>query len=108
MAKTSIGLEENVASMLCYLVGWISGLVFLLLERENKTVKFHAIQALVTFLGIHVISIIMAFIPFLGWAIASMLSILAIILWILLMVKAYQGEKMKLPVAGEIAEKHSA
>ncbi|MBN2483237.1 MAG: DUF4870 domain-containing protein [Candidatus Omnitrophica bacterium] len=108
MAKSSIGLEENVASLLCYLLGWISGLIFLLLERDNKTVKFHAIQSLVTFLGLHVISIILAFIPFLGWAVASLISILAIVLWIFMMVKAYQGEKIKLPIAGEIAEKHSA
>jgi uncharacterized membrane protein len=43
MAKTSTGLEENVAGLLCYLFGWVSGLVFLLLETENRFVRFHAI-----------------------------------------------------------------
>ena len=44
MEKTSIGLTENVAGLLCYALGWISGIVFFLIEPENKFVRFHAIQ----------------------------------------------------------------
>ena len=57
MKKTSTGLSENVAGLLCYVLGWISGLVFVLIEQENKFVRFHAVQSIVTFGGITVISI---------------------------------------------------
>ncbi len=113
MDKTSTGLTENVAGLLCYVLGWISGLVFLLIEPENKFVRFHAIQSIVTFGSITVVSIglsIIGLIPYLGvvfdianWIICA----LAFVLWIVLMVKAVQGTKYKLPWAGDIAEKRS-
>ena len=107
MAKTSTGLEENIAGLLCYVLGWITGLVFFLIEKENKTVRFHAMQSIVVFGAITVVSIIVSWIPFIGYILGILLSILALILWILLMVKAYQGEKYKVPVAGNIAEKQA-
>ena len=113
MDKTSIGLPENVAGLLCYVLGWISGLIFLLLEQENKFVRFHAVQSIVTFGGITIISIalsILGIIPLLGvffdfanWMIGG----LAFVLWIVLMVKAVQGTKYKLPWAGDFAEKRA-
>ena len=51
MVKTSMNIEENIASMLCYIGVWVTGLIFYLLEKENKTVKFHAMQSLLTFIG---------------------------------------------------------
>ena len=113
MNKTSIGLTENVAGLLCYALGWISGLVFLLIEQENKFVRFHAIQSIVTFGSITVVSIalsIIGLIPYLGvvFDIANwILRLLAFALWIVLMVKAIQGTKYKLPWAGDFAEKRS-
>ncbi len=113
MDKTSIGLTENVAGLLCYVLGWVSGLVFLLIEEENKFVRFHAIQSIVTFGSITVVSIalsIIGLIPYLGviFNIANwMIGILAFVLWIVLMVKAVQGTKYKLPWAGDFAEKRS-
>ena len=107
MAKTSTGLEENIAGLLCYVLGWITGLVFFLIEKENKAVRFHAMQSIVVFGAITVVSIIVSWIPFIGYILGILLSILALILWILLMVKAYQGEKYKVPVAGNIAEKQA-
>ena len=108
MAKSSTGMEENVAGLLCYLVGWLTGLIFFLIEKESKFVKFHAMQSIVTFGALFIIIWIFTFIPIIGWAIAGILSILEIVLWIVLMVKAYQGVKFKLPVAGDLAEKWSA
>ena len=111
MEKTSTGLEENVAGLLCYVLGWVSGLVFILLEQENKFVRFHAMQSIVTFGGITIISIalsILGLIPFLGvvFDIANwIIRVLAFVLWIVLMVKAVQGTKYKLPWAGDFAEK---
>ena len=111
MAKTSIGLTENVAGLLCYVLGWVSGIVFILIERESKFVRFHAIQSIVTFGSITLVSIalsIIGSIPYLGvvFNIANwMLGILAFVLWIVLMVKAFQGTRYKLPWAGDFADK---
>ncbi len=113
MDKTSIGLTENVAGLLCYVLGWISGLIFLLIEQENKFVRFHAVQSIVTFGSITIVSIalsIIGLIPYLGvvFDIANwILGLLAFVLWIVLMVKAVQGTKYKLPWAGDFAEKRS-
>jgi uncharacterized membrane protein len=102
--KTSTGLEQNVAGLLCYVLGWITGIIFLLLEKDNKFVRFHAIQSIIVFGAYTVISVIFRWIPIIGWIIGWVLGIAAFILWIVLMVKAYQGQMYKLPVAGDIAE----
>ena len=107
MAKTSMGLEENIAGLLCYVVGWITGIVFLVLEKENKFVRFHAFQSLLTFLPLTVLGWILRWIPFPGWILAGLVAILTLILWLILMFKAYAGEKYKLPVVGDIAEKQT-
>ena len=108
MAKSSTGMEENVAGLLCYLVGWVSGLVFFLIEKDSKFVKFHAMQSIITFVALTVIMWIANVIPLIGWLIAGLVGLLALVLWIILMIKAYNGEKFKLPVIGELAEKWSA
>ncbi len=105
MAETSTKLEENVASLLCYVLGWVSGIVFLILEPENKTIKFHAFQSILVFGVLFVLAMIFTWIPFIGWIIALIIWIAFVILWIVLMVKAYQGEKYKVPIAGDLAEK---
>jgi len=107
MAKTSTGLDENVAGLLCYVLGWISGLVFFLIEKENKFVRFHALQSIIVFGVLFLAGFIIGWIPFIGWVIAWIIWVLAIVLWIVLMIKAYQGEKFKLPWAGNLAEKNS-
>jgi len=104
-SKTSIGLEENVAGLLSYLLGFITGILFYVLEKENSFVRFHAMQSIITFGAIFVLSLILGFIPIIGWILALILPFVALILWILLMVKAYQGERYKLPIVGDIAEK---
>jgi uncharacterized membrane protein len=104
--KTSTGLNQNVAGLLCYLIGWITGLIFFLIEKENKFVRFHAMQSMITFGGLTVLFMFVHFIPFIGWMLIPFLGILQLVLWILLMVKAYQGEQFKLPVIGDIAEKN--
>ena len=105
MEKTSTGLEANVAGLLCYVLGWISGLVFLLIEKENKFVRFHAMQSIIVFGVLSVASIVLGWIPVLNLVIVPLISVLGLVLWIVLMVKAYQGEKYKLPWAGDLAEK---
>jgi uncharacterized membrane protein len=106
--KMSTGLNPNVAALLCYLAGWITGLIFLILEPENKFVRFHAIQSIIVFGAYTVVGIIFGFIPVVGTILSGILGALAFVLWIILMLKAYQGERYKLPVAGEIAEKQAS
>jgi len=105
MAKTSLDLDESVEGLLCYIVGWITGIVFLVLEKKNKFVRFHALQSLLTFLALSILAWILGWIPFVGWTLATLVWILMVILWLILMFKAYRGEKYKLPFVGDIAEK---
>ena len=102
--STMTELKPNIAGLLCYVLGWITGIVFLILEKKNKFVRFHAWQSIVTFGGLTVIQIILNFIPVVGWIIGWIVWVLTIVLWILLMYRAYQGKRYKLPVAGNIAE----
>lgn len=106
--KTTLGLDENIAGLLCYVLGWVTGIVFLILEKENKFVRFHAVQSLATFLALFVLSIVFGMIPFIGWIISILIVPLGIFLWILLMYKAFKGEKFKLPIVGDFAEKQSS
>ena len=113
MAKTSSGIEENVAGLLCYVLGWITGLIFFLIENDNKFVRFHAVQSMVVFGAIAAAYIILAVIGaipvinLINIVLYPLLGILTFVLWILLMVKAYQGKKYKLPWSGNLADKHA-
>jgi len=102
--KTSLGISENIAGLFCYILTWISGIIFYVLEKDNRFVKFHAIQSIVTFLPLTVFSYIIGIIPILGWLIKRLIWIVQVILWLVLMFKAYRGEMYKLPIAGEFAE----
>ncbi|ADQ14934.1 DUF4870 domain-containing protein [Halanaerobium hydrogeniformans] len=102
--NTVLGIDENLEALLCYVLGWITGIVFLFLEKENEYVRFHAMQSLVTFLALFVITIVIGWIPILGWLVSFLISILGLVLWLILMVKAYQGQLYKLPYAGDFAE----
>jgi uncharacterized membrane protein len=104
--KTSSGMDQNIAGLLCYVAGWITGLIFFLIEKENRFVRFHAMQSIITFGGLTVLSIALGMIPFINVVLLPILGILQLILWIVLMVKAYQGQLFKLPVIGDMAEKN--
>ncbi len=109
--KSGTGLQPNVAGLLCYVLGWVTGIIFLILENKNEYVRFHAIQSIVAFGAITVvymvIGIIFFFVPILASILYSILGIITFILWIVLMVKAYQGQRYKLLIAGDIAEQNS-
>ena len=104
--KTSTGMNQNIAGMLCYLAGWITGLIFFLIEKENTFVRFHAMQSMITFGGLTVLFMVLRFIHIIGWMLFPVLGLAQVVLWILLMVKAYQGDRFKLPVIGDLAEKN--
>ncbi len=98
--KSSTGLEENVAGFLCYLLGFVTGIVLLLVEKKSRFVKFHARQSTITFLILFVVSMILGWIPVIGF----LIIILSLILWLILMVKALRGERYLLPIVGRMAE----
>lgn len=104
---SSTGLDSNIGGLLCYVLGWLTGLIFILIEKEDDFIRFHAAQSIVVFGGLTVIEIVFWIfifaIPGL-WFLYPLLGLVGLVLWILLMVKAYQGERFKLPVAGDIAE----
>ena len=126
-AKTAMGLEENIASVICYVGIWVTGLIFFFMEKENKTVRFHAMQSILTFIPLTILGWILGWIgqpsfgyggygyygysyspgiPALVWASWAIWAITGL-LWLILVFKAYKGEKFKLPVIGDIAEKHA-
>ncbi|HEY2433620.1 MAG TPA: hypothetical protein VGI12_13170 [Vicinamibacterales bacterium] len=102
--KTSTGLEANLAAALTYLVGFVTGIIFLVVEKENRFVRFHALQSILVFAALVAIDILVQIVPILG-ALVFVVVILpaSAILWLLLMFKAYQGEEFRLPVVGKIA-----
>jgi uncharacterized membrane protein len=102
--ESSTTLAPRLAGFLCYLGVWISGIVFLVIEKKNRWVRFHAAQSIVTFGTLWIGGIVLGWIPFIGGFFSFILGVLGVILWIVLMVKAYNGERYKLPWAGDIAE----
>lgn len=98
-------LRPQVAGLLCYVAGWITGIIFLVLEQKNKFVRFHAAQSIIVFGALNIIHLLLNPIPIVGWFFSTIIGVLALVLWIVLMVKAYHRELFKLPLAGELAER---
>jgi uncharacterized membrane protein len=111
------GLDDNIAALLGYLIGILS-IVWLILEpyKNRPFVRFHAFQCLVFWgsfvvasIAITILSIMLAFVPGVGGLLAGVLWFAiycgGFVIWIVLMVKAYQGEKWKIPVIGNFAQK---
>ncbi|MFZ0006243.1 MAG: DUF4870 domain-containing protein [Methanoregula sp.] len=118
--KATFGLDENVASAACYVLTWVTGIIFLLVEKDNKTVRFHAMQSVLTFLPLTILYYLLTSVVwwlFVGgdsyaavgiWGILGLIGwlivIVMFILWVVLMYKAYSGEKFLVPIVGGIAE----
>jgi uncharacterized membrane protein len=125
-AKSSTGLDENVAALLSYVFTWVSGLIFFLMEKESRLVRFHAMQAILLGGSAIVIGIVL----WVAWVIlliimAQISDVLTMLLnlvfgllmfafyiglliaWIMCLIKAYGKQYFKLPVIGNMAEKFS-
>jgi len=125
--KSSTGLDENVAALLSYIFGWVSGLIFFLIEKDSRLVRFHAMQSIL----LNVVAIILGIGLWIVWGVVTLIlsqvsdvlaSLVGIVLWLLIvafylamllavilcLVKAYQKQYFKLPVIGNFAEKFSA
>ena len=104
-AGTSTGLPPNTAGLLCYIAGWITGIIFFVLEQRNRFVRFHAAQSIVVFGIITVAGTVLGLIPVVGVGFSWTIGIIGFIVWIIMIVKASSGEWYKLPWAGDVAEK---
>ncbi len=102
------GMGENAANLFCYLGFWVTGLIFLLLEKNRPTVRFHAAQSLIWFGGLQILSIVlgMSFSIFL-YFLVDIIYLVWVISWVFLMYKGYQGGIYKLPYIGDLAERIS-
>jgi uncharacterized membrane protein len=122
--KSSTGLDENIAALLTYILGWVSGLIFFLIEKDSKLVRFHAMQSIL-------LSVLALIVCIAGWIVTFVLvlilaqladvmgavaGLVATLVWLVIgaalliavimcLVKAYQGQFFKLPVIGNLAEK---
>jgi len=101
--KSSTGLDENVAALISILFAPITSLIFFLVEKDSKFVKFHALQSGILAVGLVLLNIVLGFIPVSGWIILLILPLATLALYIYMLVKAYQGEWFELPVIGKIA-----
>jgi uncharacterized membrane protein len=103
--KTASGFDANIAAALAYGLGWITGILFLLMEPDNKFVRFHAMQSTIVFAALSLLCLLLQMVPLLGMLVTVFLVVpVSAVLWLLLMFKAYQGERFKMPVAGDMAE----
>lgn len=108
VAPAASGLTDNIAGMLAY-VTIIPAIVFLLMEpyNRNRFIRFHSFQCIFLFVALVAIHLVLMIIPFIGWVISLLVDLGALVLWIVLLLKAYQGQKFKVPVIGDMAEKQA-
>lgn len=111
--STGTGLDPKLAGLLCYLFGWVSGLIFFLIEKDDKTVRFHALQSIFLSVAVFAVYFVFSFLIFvpgvtvIAFTLLPFIYLAFLVISIVLMVKAYQGEKWKLPIIGDIAEKNA-
>jgi len=125
--KSSTGLDENIAALLSYVFGWVSGLIFFLIEKDSRLVRFHAMQSILLNVLFGVLGFVLWIVIFIlllimhqiSDALGAIVSILAtliwvvfligiVIAWVMCLIKAFQGAYFKLPIIGNFAEKFSA
>lgn len=118
-APHTSGLAPNVAATLAYVAGFITGIIFLMIEKENKEVRFHAWQSIFLNVAIFVLQIAASILVFVFGNIAGFLAALisfastlillaALVFWIICMIKAYRLEHYKVPIIGDMAEAQAA
>lgn len=115
---SSTGLAPNVAGALSYVLGPLTGIVFVLMEKQSRFVRFHAMQSTLVGVALIILNVVLSVanailvrIPFIGWLFALGLSLVvglaSLVLWLALMFQAYQGKEWELPIVGEHARKFS-
>jgi len=113
LGPTTMGMEPNVEAGLSYVLGWVTGLVFFLMEKQNRFVRFHAMQSILFFGGLTVINIVLNIIGSIGilWfltlPLGGIVGLIGLVGWIVLMINGFQGKYFKLPIIGDYAEKYA-
>jgi len=104
-AAPTAGMAENIAGPLCYALGWITGIIFLLIDKR-PFVKFHAAQSIVVFGGLNIIQFALRFMHvfLFSFGLSALIWLLGFVLWIVLMIKAFQHEMFRVPIAADIAD----
>lgn len=108
LGATSCGMKAELAAALSYVLGFITGIIFFIIEKKNEFVRFHAMQSIILFASLFVLGTIFYAIPIIGWIIGMLIYLGGFILWIILLIKASQGEYFELPWIGKIARKNAA
>jgi len=98
-------LPENTEAALTYVLGWVSGLVFFLMVKDNPKIRFHALQSIVIFGAIHILNLVLGMIPLIGWSLIPFIGLATFVLWLVLIVKTYQGSELNLPVVTDFVKK---
>ena len=107
LGATSCGMKAELAAALSYVLGFVSGIVFFIIEKKNEFVRFHAMQSIILFASLFVLGTIFSLTPLVGWIIWRLIFLGAFILWIILLIKASQGEYFELPWIGKIARENA-
>ena len=102
--RTGLGMKARTAGVLCYLFAWVTGLIFFLLERESRFVRFHAMQSILFFGSLSILQWVFSHLPFFG-VVGGALGVVMFIGWIVMMVKASRGQYYKLPLFGDLADR---
>ena len=105
LKKSSLGMEANIAAGLAYVLGWVTGLIFFLAEKESEFVKFHAAQSLITFGGLFILGFVVGMVPLVGWMLALFLPLVSFVLWIVCLIQAFQGKWFEVLLVGPYAKK---
>ena len=125
--KSSTGLDENIAALLSYVFGWVSGLIFFLIEKDSRLVKFHAMQSILLNALVIILMIVVWIVTVILWFMAAaignglggIVTLLSFLIWlafgagaliavVICLIKAFQGTYFKLPIIGNFAEKFSS
>lgn len=105
IGKSTIGMDENVAAASSYAFMFLSGLLFLLIERKSAFVRFHALQGTIALFITFTLNILAAFVPEYGLLLAVLLWVFNLFLIATLFIKAMSGEWFALPVVGNLSRR---
>jgi len=107
---SATGMPENTAAALCYLLGLVTGIIFLVLEpyNKNKLIRFHAFQSIFMHVAVIIIWVALrAVLPWGMWYLITLIDLAFFVLWIFMLLQTYQGKKIVLPVIGDLAAKQA-
>jgi uncharacterized membrane protein len=115
LGPTSMGMQPNVEAGLSYVLTWVTGLIFFFMEKQNRFVRFHAMQSILFFGGLTVLRIVLSVlgafdVPFLGLILALLgvlIGIVGLVGYIVLLINGFQGKYFKLPIVGDYAERYA-